>query len=50
MVLDQEEGEGGIKHPSPAKPDQKADTEKNKPEELLHQASFPVAKPFPDDF
>ncbi len=40
MVLEQEgEEEGGNKQPSPAKPDQKADTEKNKPEELLHQAS-----------
>jgi hypothetical protein len=51
MVLEQEEGEvGGNKEPSPVNPDQKADTETNKPEELLHQASFPVAKPFQDDF
>jgi hypothetical protein len=48
MVLEQEEG--GNKQQSPVKPDQKADTEKNKPEELLHQASFPVAKRYPDDF
>jgi hypothetical protein len=51
MVLEQEqEEEGGNKQPSPVKPDQKADTEKNKPEELLHQASFPFAKRFLDDF
>jgi hypothetical protein len=41
MVLEQEEDkEGGNKQPSPAKPDQKVDTEKNTPEELLHQASI----------
>jgi hypothetical protein len=40
MVLEQEEEKEGVsKQPSPVKPDQKADTDKNKPEELLHQAS-----------
>ncbi len=51
MVLEQEEREeGGNKQPSPVKPDQKADTEKNKPEELLHQARILFAKRLLDDF
>jgi hypothetical protein len=49
MVLEEGEKEGGNKQPSPAKPDQKADTGTKKPEELLHQASILLAKRFPDD-